>query len=161
MSIGPDDTLWVQDVQPIRRRRRDTPTTANPSAVARARTMAISPANIQVSVEGAGIGTRTDAWGRFRLVNVPSGTLQLRFSASDVNAMLTVTGVGSAQHVDLKVQLQPSAASIAAETRVELEKFESLVASVAVVDVDNGTVTLADTTKVIVDEVTWWDTGGD
>ena len=121
----------------------------------------VNTSNVQVTVAGTSITTWTDSRGRFRLVNVPSGNVILQFSSNEVNAKLTVPGVGATQQVAIQVQLESSSATIVADERSELQKFNSVVTSVVQVDGFNGTVGLVDGTMVVVDEFTWWDTGGD
>ena len=121
----------------------------------------VDTANVKVTVAGTSITTWTDSQGRFRLVNLPSGNVILRFFSNDVNANLTVPGVGATQQVVIQVQLGSSSATIVTDERTKLQKFNSVVISVVMSDLSNGTVGLADGTTVVIDESTWWDTGGD
>jgi hypothetical protein len=118
----------------------------------------VTVGSLKVVVEGTTISDLLDANGNFRLVNVPSGNIKLRFTGTGVDAQLALNGVGLQQHLNLKVQVQAAAAQIVAEERSDLADFDSAVASV---DRSQKAVHLTDGTTVRVDDDTWWDTGGD
>jgi len=51
---------------------------------------AADPSSIKITVVGTGISAMTDGQGRFRLVNVPAGDLQLAFERSDIDAQAEI-----------------------------------------------------------------------
>ncbi len=116
---------------------------------------------LTITVQGTTIKTTTDASGNFRLVNVPSGNIVLQITGAGTNVTVTVQGVGANQHVVVQIQLGPSSATIVTDERTELQQFNSVVTLVVLVDSLNGTVGLIDGTTVVVDDYTWWDSGGD
>jgi hypothetical protein len=98
-------------------------------------TMAIRGAaltSLTVSVVGTTISANVDGNGRFTLVGVPTGAVQLRFSGAGTDATLTVDTVQAAQTVDLVVVVSGTTASIDSSVRsgagqAELEgRVESL-----------------------------------
>jgi hypothetical protein len=118
----------------------------------------VTVGGLEVTVEGTDISDRLDANGNFRLVNVPSGNIKLRFTGTGVNAQLALQGIGLKQQLNIKVQVQAAAAQLLADERHDLVEFD---AAVDTVDRFDESMLLADGVTVKVNEDTWWDTGGD
>ena len=85
-----------------------------------------------VAVAGTNVASPVDGGGRFTLANVPSGDVQLQFSGGGASAMLPVSAVEPAQHIDLVVSVSGASAAIESQIRsggtgTELEgRVESL-----------------------------------
>ena len=118
----------------------------------------VTVGSLKVTVEGTTISDLLDSNDNFRLVNVPSGNIKLRFTGTGVDAQLALQGVGLQQHLNLTVQVQASAAQVVAEERSDLPEFDGAVASV---DRFQRAIHLTDGVTVKIDDSTWWDTGGD
>jgi hypothetical protein len=71
---------------------------------------------VTVTIVGTSITTGVDGSGRFTLMNVPAGNVQLQFSGA-VNGTLTVGTVGSTDTVDLTITV--SGGTIAIDTEVQ------------------------------------------
>ena len=126
-----------------------TATVVNPS---------VTVGSLKVTVEGTSISDLLDSNGNFRLVNVPSGNIKLRFTGTGVDAQLALQGIAQQQQLNLKVQVQAAAAQIISEERSDLPEFDAAVASV---DRFQKAIYLTDGVAVRVNDDTWWDTGGD
>lgn len=126
-----------------------TATVVNPS---------VTVGSLKVTVEGTSISDLLDSNGNFRLVNVPSGNIKLRFTGTGVDAQLALQGIAQQQQLNLKVQVQAAAAQIISEERSDLPEFD---AAVAAVDRFQKAIYLTDGVAVRVNDDTWWDTGGD
>ena len=50
----------------------------------------VTVGSLKVTVEGTGISDHLDSNGNFRLVNVPSGNIKLRFTGTGVDAQLAL-----------------------------------------------------------------------
>ena len=87
---------------------------------------------VTVTVLGTGISSTVDVGGRFTLINVPAGTVQLQLTGGGANATVTLASVQAAQTVDVVVAVAGSTASLESEVRsgageAELEgRVESL-----------------------------------
>ena len=87
---------------------------------------------VTVTVLGTGIRSTVDAGGRFALMNVPAGTVQLQLTGGGANAMVTISSVQASQTVDVVLAVAGSTASLESEVRsgagqAELEgRVESL-----------------------------------
>ena len=87
---------------------------------------------VTVTVLGTNIRSTVDAGGRFTLVNVPAGTVQLQLTGGGANATVTLSSVLASQTVDVVVAVSGTTASLESEVRsgagqAELEgRVESL-----------------------------------
>ena len=79
--------------------------------------MATKP--VTVTVVGTGISSTIDGSGRFRLNDVPTGDVQLKFVGTGLDATLTVKGVEAGDTIDIRVRLTDSS------VRIETERRES------------------------------------
>src|SRR5580765_6139863 len=73
---------------------------------------AVVPPGLTVAVTGAGASAIVDAAGRFSLLNVPPGNVELRFTAPGVLAVATLTEVQSGDTIDVTVTLTSTTAEI-------------------------------------------------
>ncbi len=113
---------------------------------------------VQVSIDGTSTATSTDSAGRFVLVGVPSGTVNMRIVGGGSNASLAVPGVGTNQHVQLTIQVATNTATVVDERREGLEGFAGMVVAV---NGNEQSFTLDAGLTVLTNVNTWWDTGGD
>ena len=90
-------------------------TSRRASAAAEFTTMATRP--VTVSVVGTNISTVIDSSNRFQLTGVPPGDRQLRFTATGLDATLTLQGVQMGERIDIKVRLTDTSVRIEAERR--------------------------------------------
>lgn len=74
-------------------------------------------AGMIVSADGTGLSSPVDASSRFQLAGVPAGNVQLRFTASGVNATTTVPNVAAQQQVTITVQVSANSATIVDDQR--------------------------------------------
>ena len=87
---------------------------------------------VTVRVLGTSISSTVDAGGRFTLMNVPAGSVQLQLTGGGANATLTLAPIQASQTVDVVVAVAGSTASLESEVRsgsgqAELEgRVESL-----------------------------------
>ncbi|HTM24553.1 MAG TPA: DUF5666 domain-containing protein [Vicinamibacterales bacterium] len=87
---------------------------------------------VTVTVVGTSISSSLDGSGRFSLLNVPAGAVQLQFSGGGANATVSLNPVQPLQTVDLVVVVAGSSATIDSDVRsgageAELEgRVESL-----------------------------------
>jgi hypothetical protein len=72
---------------------------------------------ITVTLVGTSISSGVDAAGRFTLVNVPPGGVQLRISGGGVDATVTLTPVQAAETVEIVVVVSGSTANVESEIR--------------------------------------------
>lgn len=72
---------------------------------------------VTVSVVGTSISSVIDGSGRFHLTGVPAGDVQLRFTATGLDATLTLRGVQTGDRIDIKVRLTDTSVRIEAERR--------------------------------------------
>jgi hypothetical protein len=72
---------------------------------------------LTVSVVGTNISTTINGGGEFTLSGVPSGTVQLKFSGSGVDAMVTIAGVTASDHIDITVRVNGGTARVESERR--------------------------------------------
>ncbi len=72
---------------------------------------------VTVTIVGTSLTTSVDAVGRFTLVNVPPGEVQLQLTGGGTNAALTLGAVQASQIVDVVVMVSGSSASIDSEVR--------------------------------------------
>ncbi len=121
-------------------------------------TPSVTVGSLKVAVEGTTISDLLDSNGNFRLVNVPSGNIKLRFTGTGVDAQLALQSVGLRQHLNITVQVQSAAAQLLSEQRSDLPEFDGAVASV---DRLQTAIYLADGVTVKISDYIWWDTGGD
>jgi hypothetical protein len=70
---------------------------------------------VTVSVVGTGISTTADNQGVFTLNNVPTGTVQLTFTAPGSNATVTLSGVGPDDRVQITVTVNGNSAHVDSE----------------------------------------------
>ena len=87
---------------------------------------------VTVTVVGTSISSTVDAGGRFTLMNVPAGTVQLQLTGGGTNASVTLSSVQASQTVDVVLAVAGTTASLESEVRsgagqAELEgRVESL-----------------------------------
>jgi hypothetical protein len=72
---------------------------------------------VTVTVVGTSISSGVDAAGRFALLNVPPGNVQLRISGGGVDATVSLTLVQAAQTIEVVVTVSGSTASVDSELR--------------------------------------------
>jgi uncharacterized protein DUF5666 len=90
------------------------------------------PAGLTVTVNQNGVSAQVDAAGRFALLNVPLGNVDLRFNAPGVLATAALTGLQSGQTVEITVALTSTTADVESDRRalgqeIQLEgRVESL-----------------------------------
>lgn len=72
---------------------------------------------VTVTVVGTNISTTIDRSGRFRLTDVPTGNVQLKFTGPGLDATVTLKGVQTGDRIDLRVRLTDSSVRIEAERR--------------------------------------------
>lgn len=119
---------------------------------------AVTLATLRVLVDGTDISDYCDNEGKFRLVNVPSGNIKLRFVGTGLDAQLALSGIGLQQHLNIKVQVIDALVRLLQEVREDLDEFDSIVTTI---DRFEQTMTLTNGLSVKVDEKTWWDSRGD
>jgi len=92
----------------------------------------VVPPGLTVTVNSNGMSAIVDAAGRFSLLNVPPGNVDLRFNAPGVLATVTLTDLQSGQTVDITVALTATTADVESDRRalgseIQLEgRVESL-----------------------------------
>ena len=72
---------------------------------------------VTITVVGTSISATVDGGGRFALMNVPTGNIQLQLSGGGANATVTLASVQAAQTVDVVVAVAGSTASLESEVR--------------------------------------------
>ena len=72
---------------------------------------------VTVTVVGTSIGSSVDAAGRFTLVNVPPGSVQLRINGGGTDATVTLTPVQASQTIEVTLVVSGNSASVEAELR--------------------------------------------
>jgi hypothetical protein len=84
---------------------------------------AIRPASVAltVSIVGTINGTAVDATGHFTLSGVPRGNIQLHFTGPNIDAVVTVMGVGDPDTIRLTVRLRGSSAEVEDEEHDDVE----------------------------------------
>ena len=70
-----------------------------------------------VTVVGTTISTVIDGNGRFHLTGVPPGDVQLKFTATGLDATVTLVGVQAGDRIDIKVRVTDKSVRIEAEVR--------------------------------------------
>ncbi|HXT69486.1 MAG TPA: DUF5666 domain-containing protein [Vicinamibacterales bacterium] len=90
------------------------------------------PAGLQVAAGATSNATQVDGSGHFTLNNLPSGTIDLRFSGPGVNASLVLSNLLANQTVTLAVTVNGTAATLESARRVRgsEEEVEGRVESV-------------------------------
>lgn len=72
---------------------------------------------VTVTVVGTGISATVDAGGRFTLLNVPPGTVQLQLTGGGANATVTISTVEASQTIDVVLAVSGASASLESEVR--------------------------------------------
>ena len=72
---------------------------------------------VTVTIAGTTIASSVDAGGRFALMNVPPGDLQLQLTGGGANAAVALAAVRASQTVDIVVMVAGASASIDSEVR--------------------------------------------
>lgn len=85
--------------------------TVQAGAAARGEVGASSVSGFRVSVTGTSLETITDGTGRFTLSGLPSGSVELRFEGSGVDARLEIEGLQDGQTLDITVRVSGTSAS--------------------------------------------------
>lgn len=78
---------------------------------------AASPTGVTVRVMGTNLTTTTGDSGRFEITSVPTGRVELRFTAAAVDATAAISNVAANQFIEIQVQLGPASAVIVSEER--------------------------------------------
>jgi hypothetical protein len=106
--------------------------------------------SITVTVNGTNISTGVDGTGRFTLTNVPAGTVQLHFAGNGVDALITLTGVGERDQVEIDVSVNGREARVDRELRRNPEDGSTeLEGTIAAIDASARTITVAATTILV------------
>ncbi len=82
-----------------------------------AATLGAEATGLTVSVVGTNLSSAVDSSGYFQLSGVPSGTVRLQFTDTNVNATVELSNVGQQQLIEIQVQLTGTAAAIVDEAR--------------------------------------------
>lgn len=82
-----------------------------------AATLGAAATGLMVSVVGTSLSAAVDSSGYFQLPGVPSGTVRLQFTDTNVNATVELSNVGQGQLIEIQVQLTDTTASIVDEAR--------------------------------------------
>jgi Domain of unknown function (DUF5666) len=72
---------------------------------------------VTVTVVGTNISATVDAGGRFTLMNVPTGTVQLQLTGGGANATVTISTVEASQTIDVVLTVAGASASVESEVR--------------------------------------------
>jgi hypothetical protein len=72
---------------------------------------------LTVSVVGTSISTTVNGSGEFTLSGVPSGTVQLKFSGSGVDATVSISGVTASDRIEITVSVTGGSARVESERR--------------------------------------------
>ena len=75
----------------------------------------LATSSVTVSIVGTNISTTTDGQGQFTLNNVPEGTVTLNFTAPGASAMITLSGIGPDDKVQIQVTLNGNNARVDSE----------------------------------------------
>jgi len=102
--------------------------------------------SVTVSIVGTSVSTTTDGGGNFTLTNVPAGTVQLNFSAPGSSAMVTISGVGPDDHVQIVVTLNGNNARLESEHHSKPDSNGEFVGLITSVDVAARSFKMSDTT---------------
>ena len=86
---------------------------------------------VTVTVVGTNISTTVDGSGHFHLQNVPTGDVQLKFTATGLDATITLVGVEAGDEIHIKVRVTDTRVRIEAETRERHERQDELEGRVA------------------------------
>jgi hypothetical protein len=73
--------------------------------------------DVIVMITGGTTATRSDDTGRFGLSRIPTGNLQLQFTAPGINATLTLPEVHPAEMIGLRIMLSGQSAIVQESTR--------------------------------------------
>ena len=88
-----------------------------PSLASLTEAVAMATKPVTVTVVGTGISSTIDGSGRFRLNDVPTGDVQLKFVGTGLDATLTVKGVEAGDSIDIRVRFTDSSVRIETERR--------------------------------------------
>jgi hypothetical protein len=77
----------------------------------------VALAGVTVAVVGTSISSMADVAGRFTLMNVPAGAVQLRLSGGGADATVSLSPVAQSQTVDVVLAVSGSTASVESEVR--------------------------------------------
>jgi hypothetical protein len=75
----------------------------------------LASSSVTVSIVGTNISTTTDGQGQFTLNNVPEGTVTLNFTAPGASAVITLSGIGPDDKVQIAVTLNGNNARVDSE----------------------------------------------
>ena len=95
--------------------------------------------SLTVTVVGTGVSTTVNGGGQFTLTGVPSGTVQLRFSGSGVDATVTISGVSASDQIEITVAVNGGSARVESERRGRKEDDDGNAKAEGVVSALSGT----------------------
>ena len=87
------------------------------SSALTAASMGAALTGVTVTVVGTNISASVDVAGRFALMNVPPGTVQLQLTGGGANATVTISSVQSSQTIDVVLSVAGASASLESEVR--------------------------------------------
>ena len=79
--------------------------------------MVTVPAGMTVSVTGTNVTAQVNAAGRFALLNVPPGNVELRFNAPGVLATISLIELQTGQTIELTVTVSDTSATVESDRR--------------------------------------------
>lgn len=95
----------------------DTAPGAAVTAPGTAATLGAAATGLTVSVVGTNLSAAVDSSGYFQLPGVPSGTVRLQFTDTNISATVELSNVGQQPRIEIQVQLTGSTAAIVDESR--------------------------------------------
>lgn len=96
-------------------------------------TTASTTSGMTVTVVGTDISVSVSGSGKFTLNNVPSGDIQLQFSAPGINAVITISDVRPGDRIEIKITVKSNSATVEMEQRHGKNKkaeLEGLIQSI-------------------------------
>ena len=103
-----------------------------PRAITEGTVTTLDSRGVTISIVGTGNSTTADSQGQFTLSDVPTGTVQLNFTAPGSNATVTLSGVGPNDRVQIAVTVNGNNA------RIDSEHHNNGVISARITSIDNS-----------------------